>query len=416
MVGNDPNTVVPVWTLATSDVSVPAIAGIEQMTPQRLNDLRAALAALADTPIVTLEAHPMPENIDRTRGISLGRDSQLAQHLSRLITETIRSEPTSPVAAGVDALYRMVVPAKAAAQLSGGLVKPMASKDAPGGVHSALVNSSAGIAGHATFLPVGTAATALTPAASLVLLAVAAGVLIVDHVDQRFNEIHESVEALRQDLLEAELVRLDACRTAIALATAALLDGGHIGPEIGLEPAVNGVQEAFTAANRRLTQWQQALAKLPEGKVELPILRKAFAHIGEPTSGRFRAHLDLARLAIDLKRRVLLMQAVGAAQMDQGNPFDRFMGVLQAEERRLHDLASGIDAVLFRLSVLQLDRTHGVRDVVFTAGEVDGLLRTSRQLRELGEYVDTAKPQADIAIEMARSADGSVFVLPALEA
>ena len=102
--------------------------------------------------------------------------------------------------------------------------------------------------------------------------------------------------------------------------------------------------------------------------------------------------------------------------MDQGNPFERFMGVLQAEERRLRDLASGIDAVLFRLSALQLDRTHGVRDVVFTAGEVDGLLRTSRQLRELGEYVDAAKPQADIAIEMARSADGSVIVFPALEA
>lgn len=76
----------------------------------------------------------------------------------------------------------------------------------------------------------------------------------------------------------------------------------------------------------------------------------------------------------------------------------------------------GTRVVLFRLSALQLDRTHGVRDVVFTAGEVDGLLRASRQLRELGEYVDTAQPQANIAIEMARSADGSVFVLPALEA
>ena len=244
---NDANTVVPVWTLATGDVNVPAIAGTERMTPQRLNDLRTALAALAETPIVTLEAHPMPENLDRSRGLSLGRDSQLAQHLSRLINETTRSAPEAPVVPGADALYRMVVPAKAAAQLSGGLVKPMASKDAPGGVHSALVNSSAGIAGHATFLPVGQAATALTPAASLVLLAVAAGVLIVDHIDQRFNEIHESVEGLRQDLLDAELVRLDACRTAIALASAALLDGGHIGPEIGLDTAVNGVQEAFTA-------------------------------------------------------------------------------------------------------------------------------------------------------------------------
>jgi len=97
VVVNDANTVVPVWTLATSDVNIPAIAGTERMTPQRLNDLRTALAALAETPIVALEAHPMPENLDRSRGRSFRRDSPLAQHLSRLITETTRSAPDAPV-------------------------------------------------------------------------------------------------------------------------------------------------------------------------------------------------------------------------------------------------------------------------------------------------------------------------------
>ena len=49
---------VPVWTLATEDVSVPNVLGDEGMTPARLAELRTVLATLAAAPIATLEAHP----------------------------------------------------------------------------------------------------------------------------------------------------------------------------------------------------------------------------------------------------------------------------------------------------------------------------------------------------------------------
>jgi hypothetical protein len=62
---------------------------------------------------------------------------------------------------------------------------------------------------------------------------------------------------------------------------------------------------------------------------------------------------------------------------------------------------------------LQLDRTHGLRDFVFSAGEVDDLLRLSRELRDLGD-IDIAQAPADIAIGIVRASDGSVVVLPAL--
>ena len=48
---------VPVWTLATEDTELPAIASGPTMTPERLEGLRGALAALSDVPIATLEAH-----------------------------------------------------------------------------------------------------------------------------------------------------------------------------------------------------------------------------------------------------------------------------------------------------------------------------------------------------------------------
>ena len=119
----------------------PSIPGSETMTPERLAELRMVLAAMADTPIATLEAHPLPSDLDRSRGITLDAASPLATHLSQLISQTSKG------VAG-ETLYRMVVPAKFAAQVGGGLLKPMTSK-AGSGVRSALVGST-GIVGQAS--------------------------------------------------------------------------------------------------------------------------------------------------------------------------------------------------------------------------------------------------------------------------
>lgn len=427
------NNVVPIWTLATRDVPVPAISN-DRLTPERLGELRTALAAMADAPIATLEAHPLPKDLDRSAGLPLDAASPLATHLSQLINSTSH---TAPVAAGAggEALYRMVVPAKVASQVGSGLVKPMASKTASGGIHGALVSSS-GIAAQATFVPVaagkaaaagavgGSAATAgiavagagaLTIAAPLVLMAVAAGVSA--HADQKRQQAIETIttllEKLHDDALQRERSALNGCRSAIDKATAILLDQGRIGASVGLSPAVYAIDTAVADADSRLKKWQQALADYGDKPVEIAKLREKFDGIDTEDGGTFRAHLDLAALAIALKKRVLVLQAVEHAQMDEGNPFETFVQALKADHQRVEELESGIAQVLSQLSNLRLDRSHGVRDVMFSRGEVDTLLRTSHRLRKLGLSVEYADPRSDVAIEMVRGADGSVVVLPA---
>lgn len=131
------------------------------MTAERLAELRSVLAALADQPIATLEVHPLPDGLDRSQGISLDAVSPLAQHLSQLITQSAHSSSTAAKAtAAGEGLYHMVVPAKVAAQLGQGLVRPMASKAVAGGIRGPLVNSRGGIVAGATFMPVGKAAAA----------------------------------------------------------------------------------------------------------------------------------------------------------------------------------------------------------------------------------------------------------------
>ncbi|MFI7291270.1 hypothetical protein ACIBRY_32160 [Streptomyces anulatus] len=427
---------VPVWTLATGDVRVPALAGDGPMTAERLGELRGVLAVLADEPIATLEVHPLPDKLDCSRGIPLDAVSPLAQHLSQLVTQTARNSPTAATAtAAGENLYRMVVPARVAAQFGQGIVRPMAAKGVAGGIYGSLVNST-GIAANAPFVPVGRAAAAgavggagatagvaatgsaaLTVAAPLVLMAVAVG--LSAHADlkrqQAIEHITELLEQLHEEKLDDEHSELDGCRDAIDKATAILLDQGKLGFSLGLDSAVHAINTALGAADRRLARWHSALDKLPGGEaVEIGTLTRTFPGVDDQ-GGRFRTHLELAALALALKRRVIVLQAVEHAQNDPDNLFENFARALKRDQRRLNELESGIAGVLVRLSALELARPNGLRPV-FTPGEVDRLMRATHRIHQLGDGVTVAPRTTDVAIEIARNRDGSVVVFPALQA
>lgn len=329
----------------------------------------------------------------------------------------------------------MVVPAKVAARFGQGLVRPMVPTGAAGGIFGDLVDSTGRIASKATFVPVGGAAagtvggagatagvaaaggTALAVAAPLVLMAVAVGVSA--HADQKRQQaveyITELLERLREEKLDDEHSELDGCRDAIDKATAVLLDQGRIGVSLGLDSAVHAINTALGRADRRLARWRSALDGLPEGEaVDLATLTKPFPGVDEP-GGTFCVHLELAFLALALKRRVVVLQAVEHAQNEPGNPFENCTRVLRSDLQRLDELEAGVAGVLRRLSSLELARPQGLRPV-FTTAEVDRLMRAAHRIRRLGEGVTAGGRTTDVAIEIARGKDGSVVVFPALPA
>lgn len=431
------NAPVPVWTIATEDVALPDLLGDEVMSPARLAELRTVLATLADSPIATLEAHPISTKRDRDGGIALHAASPLAQQLTQLVSRTAKSATSLDVPADGKMLYTMVVPAKVAAEFGKGLVKPMAAKGVAGGIHGGLRNAT-GIVGQATFVPVtgtaaaagaagGSAATAgvavagagaLTVAAPLVLMAVAVGVSAYADQERQaaIERVTDLLEQLHEDKLEDERSELAGCRDAIDKATSVLLDQGRVGASLGLDSAVHEIGTSIERTRSRLAKWQAALANLPEGPVEIGALTKAFPGIDEE-GGLFRAHLEIARLAIALKRRVLVLQAVEHAQLEgASHPFKAFVRTLQDDERRVDELESGITSVLLRLSSLELKPSSGIRSLVWTQGDVDDLLRVAYRLRALGNGVDGGAQHSDVAIEIERSSDGSVVVFPAAAA
>jgi hypothetical protein len=408
--------IVHVWTLATGDLRLPPAIFEAEMTQQRLFELRSVLSALADQPIATLEAHPAPTSIDRKDGIALGAASPLAQHLTQLLAQTNKGATALTGAASKEVLYKMVVPSKFASAIGKGIIRPMQSKAVASGIRGSLVGAS-GIVGQASTAAVGVAGgTAVTIAAPLVLMAVAvAASAAVEHQRRvAIEHVTDLLEELHEHNLDEERSELDGCRDAIDKATAILLDEGKLSVSLGLDSAVHAIGKALAKADRRLDKWNAALDALPEGQlVEVDTLTESFPGIDED-GGLFRAQVELASLAIALKRRVIVLQAVEHAQMDSGNPFEAFMRELKSDQQRVNDTEAGIAGVLIKLSTIELGRPRGLRAPAFTPGQVDRLLQSVYKIQALGNGVTDDDQPTDVSIEIIRNTDGSVLVFPAL--
>lgn len=175
-----------------------------------------------------------------------------------------------------------------------------------------------------------------------------------------------------------------------------LLDRGKIGSSLGLDSAVHAISTASQRAITRVKKWEAALdAVLEDDHVDVAELEAAFSGITED-GGEFRAHLEMAALAIALKRRVIVLQGVEAGQGDHDNPFENFVQSLRTDQQRINDLEGRIQNVLWRLSALELRSPKRLIDKVMTRKQVDSLLDASYRLRALAPAHSATSPTADV--------------------
>ncbi|WP_311209488.1 MULTISPECIES: hypothetical protein [unclassified Aeromicrobium] len=380
---------------------------------------------------MTLEAHELEQGRHVSQGLPLDAASPLARELTQLISRTPNVAAVADVAKSDEVLYRMHVPAKVASQVGRGLAKPMSSKAVEGGIHGDIVTSVGKrvVKAKATFVPVppasagaagaaaGTAAagTAVAVAAPLILMAVAvsASAYADRQRQQAIDNITDLLEKLHSDRLDDERSELEGCQDAIEKATALLLDRGRVGASLGLDSAVHAISTATQTAERRVKKWEAALDGM-KARVEVADLEKAFPGVTS-NGGEFRAHVELAALAIALKRRVVVLQGVEAGQGDPGNPFEGFLLSLQEDQRRVDRLQSRVEEVLRRLASLEVRSPKRLIDKVMTRKQVDDLLETSYRLRALDPGRSETSESA-VIIDIERRKDGTLLVLPAAEA
>lgn len=436
MAAQDGGLSVPVWLIGTEESGfsgdVAASMPTEGFTAERLAQLRDGLADLMDTPLVSLEAYPLPIENTIKGGRLLDAASPLATCLTNLIQHSSSSlKAASPgVTQGGETLYRMVVPAGIATQMGSGLARAMPSAAAATGIHSGILGR-AGIVGQATFVPVaprigvgataaGGAATATgavalaTVAAPLVLLAIGAAMTIYAEEQRRraLERITELLQELKQAHLDDQRDSLKASSRAIDRAAAVVLDKGAIGHSLGLDSAVHAVDTAVEAAVRRVAQWQRTLDTFGAPGLTISQLKKAYPGI-DKVEGEFCAEIRLAAFAIAAKRRVAALQSVEHAQREPDLTFTRFASVLRSEQETVDRLEQDLATFLNCLMRIQIRPPAGVIDKVLTRNQVRQLLKWPTRLRKLAESEMPANsgPDSDLEISMIRQADGNLRVL-----
>jgi hypothetical protein len=416
-----------VWTLATEADKISDAHRFpvdeEGLTPERLASLREALGAFLETPLVTVEAYRLPPDVHISGGQLLDAASPLAIHLANLVKRSpaVMSKPAE-VAKSAETLYRMVVPRAVAAQMGAGLVRSMPSAAVKGGMHSAILGK-AGILGQASFVPVATVAGAtgvagaagvITVAAPFILLAIATAASVYAEEQRRraLQRVTELLEELQDQSLNEERDRLNGAARAIEKATALLFEKGEVGHSLGLDSAVNSVDTALASAIRRAATWRSRLDGLPSEGAEVSALCKAFPGIDEP-DGRFRIELRLASLAIAMKRRVAVLQAVEHAQMSPDKTFVRFTAMLKDEQATVDEVETTLRALLADLADLRLRAPNKQLYLLMARGEVNDLLKWPGRLRELAaEESVPAAELTDLEVGLVHHRDGKLRVLP----
>lgn len=433
---------VAVWALTTDTSKTPSQVAVNANSrtfdARRLEDLRGALTGLLETPLVTLEAYPLAEAAKVPDGARLlSSTSPLALELSNLIARSADSlSKVAPTAAeSGETLYRMVVPASVAAQVTRGAVRAMPAANVVGGVRSPLLGAM-GVVGHAAFVPVaagveggavagaagvaggvaavGGASVAITVAAPLVLMAVLAGVSVYAERQraQAFDRLTDLVGSLKRENLDREFHELNGCLRSLNGATALLVDRGQIGQTLGIGEAAHTINVAVQRAASDLRRWRRSLEMLKASKkIDVAALIREFPGIEQP-DGEFQARIRLAVFAAAMEKRLALLQAVEHADMTPDVSLDHFLAHLESGLDEVRELESGIADFLRDLSKIQLVANRKVTDRVMTRAEVDRLLQWPSRLRTLAE-VEAPSPEVagDLEIGLLRDADGNVRVL-----
>ena len=422
----------PFWILGSGpEDSLPVELPIkaEGLTAENLQRLRSALAAFADDPPVTLERYELPAGTV-TGGRVVAQGAPVLKYLAEIIGQKAAAAAGSPT--GGETLYRMVVDERVAGQLAQGLARPMDA--AGGGIYSAVLGKG-GIVANARFVPaaaegggaglaaagggaaIGLGGAVVAAAPFVILVVAAAGEMYAEEQRRRALErIESSLKELEENALDQEMAAINGAMPALAKATSLLVDDGRLGASLGIDSAVNAIDTAIERAKGRARRWHQGVSRLSQ-QTTVDQIEKSFPGVKDG-DGRFVAELRMAGLAIAAKRRVMVLQAVEHAQINQGLSLKRFLAEIEREATALDELEASLTDLLTRLSELPIRVGGGIRDRILLSKDADELLKWPERLRELRKReAPRVNSSGHIEIGIVLGADGQARILePALVA
>ena len=396
----------------------------EGLTAAKLQQLRSALAAFADDPPVTLERYELPAG-SITGGHLVAQGAPILKHLAQIIGP--KAAAANGTSAGGETLYRMVVDQRIAGQLAQGLARPMNA--AGGGIYGDILGNGGRIAAKARFMPVaaaegggvGLAAAggaaiglggAAVAAAPFVIMMIAAASEIYAEEQRRraLERIESSLKEILNNDLDQEMAAINGAMPALAKATSLLVDEGRLGAALGIDAAVNAIDTAIARAEHRAQRWLGEVSQLSQ-KATVDQIEKAFPGVKDG-DGRFVAELRMAGLAIAAKRRIMVLQAVEHAQINQGLSLKSFLAEIGHESTALNELEASLIDLLTRLSEVPIRVGGGIRDRILLSHDADELLKWPERLRDLRRReAPRVNSSGHIEIGIVLGADGRARIL-----
>ncbi|WP_312098779.1 hypothetical protein [Corynebacterium dentalis] len=431
---------IPVWNLVAENStelsqvadSMPNVS----MSPERLDHLRKLLTSFSDSPVATLEMHKLEAPTDAGAGVPLSSTSPLAKALAELVANTpearklikVGSSAPRSAAKGSEVLYRMVVPAELSGKLKTGALRSMSAKGAKDAIHSQIVGGGR-IAGNASFVPVsGARATvtgasavgatgALTVAAPLVLFAVAAAATA--QAEKKHDEALAKIEQLftefKEEKLKNEIVKLKSVSRSLRMASAALLDRVDPGKSLGLDNASGKLSDIVVEIEQRLEDWERSLNELRQENVDVKKLEALYPGI-LTGQGSFLIQLEIAKSAISLNRKLLVVQAVEHAQSQfEANALTNFIDQLRRDEGEINRLEARIQDLFRDISQLKLvPEKRPLRKIGYSQSDLKEFANQTLKLKSLADVPFQELPTDEMVIEIEQHGDGSLVVFTPL--
>ncbi|MEV5318172.1 hypothetical protein AB0K92_11025 [Streptomyces sp. NPDC052687] len=338
---------------------------------------------------VAVEYHPVGESeLAKLRTVPVNAAMQQA------LTDIVKAlDPKSPT------LFRVVLPKGAE------LVKAAGTSGFRG------FSRTGGTTAHAVLKPV---AAGGAVAAGWPVLAVAGTVLAMDMMAQREQRAHQRrVEAVLGRQEERHYVeRIAHQRSAdaqLSRAASLILDGHH--PR--LELALKSADDEFYRAQQFLEKYRGAVDELvdEDGKADFRRLEEALGGETKET-GHFVRELHLARAAIAVQRKALVVHAAAVALADPANPYTALRRFVESQVHRLEDADAVATELTERLGQVQLkgrwydsDKSVSARQELLRAqispAEVEGDTEIRCVVTSSGRILQVLPPAEDEPAEPA---------------
>jgi hypothetical protein len=264
-------------------------------------------------------------------------------------------------------------------------------------------------AGGSAAIGLGGAVVAAAP--FVILLVAAAGEIYAEEQRRRALErIESSLRELQENAFDEEMAAINGAMPALAKATSLLVDEGRLGAGLGIDSAVYAIDKAIERARGRTQRWLQSVSRLSQ-QTTVDQIEKSFPGVKDG-DGRFVAELRMVGLAIAAKRRVMVLQAVEHAQINQGLSLKRFLAEIEREATALDELEASLTDLLTRLSELPIRVGDGIRDRILRSKDADELLKWPERLRDFRKReAPRVNSSGHVEIGIVIEADGQARIL-----